>query len=138
MVRGVHKGGLFTWYKLTLKQVDRKQVHLPWWETDWHTPILVDPGDRVLGLRCDFASNNQPDFVTADIPVSLQAGHVYQLHGGVEDNAVTFWVEDTATHFIAGKHITMDKPPASSLSQTTASAAIAVLLRVLVLFGTGG
>jgi hypothetical protein len=136
MVRGTREFHLDYWYKLGLNRVDGKATKLSWW-SDWTKPVLIDPGDRMLEAVCLFAlGGSSTDKVTVDLAVSLQAGHNYQLRNGVENNAVVFWVEDVETHLLAGKKVTMGIAP-SSPAKTAAQTAAGLLLRVLLLFGTG-
>jgi hypothetical protein len=136
-VRGASKFNWTHWYKLKLEQVDGKKVNLSWW-TDWTKPVLIDPGDRVMRVQCQFAMDSSPDSVTVDLAASLQAGHAYQLRCGIEDNAIAFWVEDTETHLSAGKQIlTVNTTPVSP-SQTAAGVTALLLFRLLLLVGTGG
>lgn len=136
IVRGTHQFHWNYWYKLGLDQVDGQTVNLFWW-SDWAKPILIEPGNRVVKAKCLYSlGGSSTDKVTVDLTISLQAGHNYQLRNGIEGEAVVFWVEDMETHLLAGKKVTVSTTP-SSPSETAAKSAAAILLRVLLLFGTG-
>jgi hypothetical protein len=136
-VRGTFKGFPAHWYKLTLEQVDGKKVNLPWWKTDWHTLILLDPGDRMLRVRCQFATASRTGSGTADFVASFQAGHTYQLRCDRQGDVVTFWVADTKTQLNASKQIAATTS-STSIFHPSAADGTQLLLRVLVLIGTGG
>lgn len=137
-VVGTHQGYPTHWYKLTLEKVDGRKISLPWWKTDWNTPLLIDPGERTLQVRCRFEMDFHSDSITADLNASLQPGHSYQLRCDITDNdTVVFWVEDTKTHLNASRPITTPATP-PSLLQPTAEAGVFLLLRVLLLISTGG
>lgn len=139
VVRGVHEFQMDYWYKLALDEVDGEPVGLTWW-SDWARPVLVDPGERVIKAKCLYAiggsSTNQ---LTVELPVMLQAGHEYRLRNGVLVNAVAFWVEDTNTHRLAGKKVILSNAPSSPSDKVvvTTQASIGLLLRILILMGTG-
>jgi hypothetical protein len=136
IVRGTHEFHWNYWYKLGVDQVDGKTVNLSWW-SDWAKPVLIDPGDRVIKAKCIFAlGGSRTDEVTVDLTVRLQVGHNYQLRNGIEGHVVVFWVEDMKTHLQAGKKVTVNTTP-SSPSETAAETAAGLLLRVLLLIGTG-
>jgi len=136
-VRGASKFRWKQWYKLRLDEVDGRKAKTSWW-TDWTKPILIDPGDRVMRVQCQFATDWNHDSVTVDLTASLQAGHAYQLRCGIEDNAVAFWVEDMETHLNAGKQIVTVSTTPVSPSQTAAGVTVLLLLRVQLPIGTGG
>lgn len=136
VVRGVHEFHMDYWYKLAPDQVDGRSVNLSWW-SDWAKPVLIDPGERVIKARCLYAlGGSRTQQLVVDLPVRLEAGHDYRLHNGVQGNAVVFWVEDTQTHRLAGKKVAVSTTPTSAADTAIATAA-SVLLRVLLLFGTG-
>ena len=136
-VRGTSKTRWVHWYKLRLEKVDGIKANTSWW-TDWTKPILIDPGDRVMRVECQFGTNWGMESVSTDLTVSLQAGHTYQLRCGIEDNTVVFWAEDTETHLNAGKQIVTVSTTPVSPSQTAAGVTVFLLFRVLLLMGTGG
>jgi hypothetical protein len=99
----------------------------------------VAPGARVIRARCLFAlEDSKTQEVAVELPVTLQAGRHYQLRNGIESHAVAFWVEDLQTRSLAGKKVTVATTPStSSPSEVVVGNAALVLLRVLLLIGTG-
>ena|ERR1041385_3948762 len=127
-VLGTFKGFPAHWYRLTLEQVDGKKVNISWWKPDWHTPVLLDPGDRRLRVRCQFATVSRAGSGTADFVASLRAGHTYQLRCDRRDDVVIFWVADTKTQLDASKQIAAT---ISSTSMFTTVDGTQLLLEVL-------
>ncbi len=136
-VRGAYKFHLKHWYSLRLNEVDGIKTKTSWW-ADWTQPILIDPGDRVMKVECRFPVDSAPASITVDLTASLQAGHTYQLRCGIEDDTVTFWVEDMETHMNTGKQVATVSTTPATPAQTAAKVSLLLLLRVLILIGTGG
>jgi hypothetical protein len=138
VVQGIHEFHWKVWYKLGVDQVDGKSADL-YWYSDWAKPVSVAPGARVIRARCLFAlEDSKTQEVAVELPVTLQAGRHYQLRNGIESHAVAFWVEDLQTRSLAGKKVTVATTPStSSPSEVVVGNAALVLLRVLLLIGTG-
>lgn len=138
IVQGIHEFHWRVWYKLGVDKVDGKSADL-YWYSDWAKPVPVAPGARVIRARCLFAvEDSKTQEVSVDLPVTLQAGRRYQVRNGIESNAVVFWVEDLQTRSLAGKKVTVGTTPStSSPSEVVMGNAALVLLRVLLLIGTG-
>ena len=62
------------------------------------TPILVDPGTRVLTVRAQSPVTKLWDNGLVELTAELQAGHAYQLQYTWRPGLMTYWVEDEATH----------------------------------------
>lgn len=62
------------------------------------TPILVDPGTRVLTVRAQSPVTKLWDDGQVQLTAELQAGHAYQLQYSWRPGLMTYWVEDEATH----------------------------------------
>lgn len=62
------------------------------------TPILVDPGTRVLTVRAQSPVTKLWDNGLVELTAELKAGHAYQLQYTWRPGLMTYWVEDEATH----------------------------------------
>jgi len=97
LVRGRFKGFIPSWYKLTLEEVDARKVKVAWWQTDWHTPIPIDPGNHRLTVACQYNTAFSSGHGASELEAWLKAGHAYQLCCERQKDLLTFWVEDSAT-----------------------------------------
>ncbi len=62
------------------------------------SPILVDPGTRVLTVRAQSPVTKLWDNGQVELTAELQAGHAYQLQYTWRPGLMTYWVEDESTH----------------------------------------
>lgn len=98
---------LFPLVKVVVLRVDGK-CRLGW-DAQRPTPLLVDPGVRVLEVGGEYISMLPVrGAATVTFTVDLVAAHAYQLHIERDGRYLTFWIEDVTTGTTVTDRITKD------------------------------
>lgn len=70
-------------------------------DTQMPAPLLIDPGDRTLHVFAVYMTYHwlpMEGYAATDFKVHLEPGHRYALKLSRDDELLTFWIEDEATH----------------------------------------
>lgn len=111
LVAGSTNSGILFPMKVTLQMVDG--ARLSFWQKSFTDSLLIDPGTRLLTVRCEYSGFPWSGKGCAELKATLQAGHAYTIRCERQKRILTFWAEDTAT-----------LEAASARQTTTASASI--------------